>query len=144
MSPSYVALAEREKRRVAALMREPRCGFVVGSNLEGVHGAGCAKAARKYCALRGVGEGRVGRTYAIPTKKTWRDSGLPLATISQYVSAFIKYAREHPYDVFSVTRIGCGYAGYTDAQIAPLFRDAPANVVLPDGWRDLMEGIVDE
>jgi hypothetical protein len=36
---------------------------------------------------------------------------------------------------FQVTRIGCGLAGYTDAQIAPMFADAPVNCVLPDGWR---------
>jgi len=34
-----------------------------------------------------------------------------------------------------VTRVGCGLAGYRDEQIAPLFRDAPANCDLPDGWR---------
>jgi hypothetical protein len=36
-----------------------------------------------------------------------------------------------------VTRIGCGYAGYTDAEIAPLFADAPENVELPTGWREI-------
>lgn len=36
-----------------------------------------------------------------------------------------------------VTRIGCGIAGFTDAQMAPLFakaKDLP-NVTLPEQWR---------
>jgi hypothetical protein len=31
-----------------------------------------------------------------------------------------------------VTKIGCGIAGYTPAQVAPLFSEVPANVVLPE------------
>jgi len=33
-----------------------------------------------------------------------------------------------------VTRIGCGFAGYNDQQIGPLFAGAPANCQLPQGW----------
>lgn len=40
-----------------------------------------------------------------------------------------------PQLMFNVTRIGCGRAGYTDAQIAPMFKDAPSNCNLPEGWR---------
>jgi hypothetical protein len=36
--------------------------------------------------------------------------------------------------VFLVTKIGCGLAGLKEADIAPMFRDAPANVGLPHGW----------
>ena len=32
------------------------------------------------------------------------------------------------------TRVGCGRAGYKDEQIAPMFKDAPANCVLPKEW----------
>lgn len=43
--------------------------FVFGSNLAGGHGAGAAKAAREHYGARyGVGSGRTGRAYAIPTK----------------------------------------------------------------------------
>ena len=44
---------------------------------------------------------------------------------------------------FLVTEIGCGLAGYTPAEIAPLFRRAVsmANVWLPDRfWAVLREG----
>ena len=36
---------------------------------------------------------------------------------------------------FRVTRVGCGLAGYRDEEIAPMFRDATENCVLPEGWR---------
>ena len=39
--------------------------------------------------------------------------------------------------VFLVTRIGCGIAGFTDEQMAPLFakaKDLP-NVALAEQWR---------
>ena len=44
--------------------------------------------------------------------------------------------RTHPYLVQKVTRIGCGIAGFTDDEIAPLFADAHdiENIVLPPGW----------
>ena len=48
---------------------------------------------------------------------------------------FLRYAKAHPDLRFEVTRIGCGLAGYTDVQIAPMFTDAPANCDLPQGWR---------
>ena len=43
----------------------------------------------------------------------------------------------HPELTFLVTRIGCGIAGFTDEQIAPLFAAAHdmTNVALPEGWR---------
>ena len=36
---------------------------------------------------------------------------------------------------FQVTKIGCGLAGYTEVEIAPMFKGAPTNCFLPDGWR---------
>lgn len=130
---------ERERQRVNDIMRyRTTAVFVFGSNRAGVHGAGAAAyAARWYGAVRAVGEGRSGRSYAIPTKETWRDRALPLEDIAVHVDRFLEYARDNPLTVFAVTRIGCGFAGYTDAQVAPLFRDAPVNCELPDGWRTM-------
>ena len=109
--------------------------FVFGSNLAGRHGKGAALCARKdHGAQYGVGVGRTGNAYAIPTK----DAGLralQLSEIRQSVDDFIAYAAENQALEFEVTRIGCGLAGYTDSQIAPMFKDAPSNCMLPDGWR---------
>ena len=85
--------------------------FVFGSNLAGKHGKGAAlHASREHGAVRGVGVGRTGNAYAIPTK----DAGLrtlPLSEIKGYVLEFLRYAKAHPDLRFEVTRIGCGLAG---------------------------------
>lgn len=108
--------------------------FVFGSNLAGRHGKGAALCARQqHGAVYGVGVGRTGNAYAIPTK----DEGLrtlPVESIRAYVNDFLTYAALHPDLSFTVTRIGCGLAGYMDADIAPLFKDAPPNCILPTGW----------
>jgi hypothetical protein len=109
--------------------------FVFGSNLAGRHGKGAALAARQqHGATYGVGIGRQGNAYAIPTKDAQLRT-LPLDQIKQYVRGFMVYAIEHPALQFEVTRIGCGLAGYKDADIAPLFANAPINCILPEGWR---------
>lgn len=109
--------------------------FVFGSNLAGRHGKGAAlTAVREHGAIYGRGAGRQGNSYAIPTKDGHLKT-LPLYQISKAVEAFIQYARVNPTLEFYVTRIGCGLAGYTDAQIAPFFKDAPDNCCLPLGWR---------
>lgn len=105
--------------------------FVFGANTRGAHGAGAAKTARvKFGAEPGVGEGPTGQCYAIPTKD-YNIQTLPLEAISFSVAQFLKYARQHPELTFLVTAIGCGLAGYSPKQIAPMFAGAPENVRLP-------------
>jgi hypothetical protein len=108
--------------------------FVFGSNLAGRHGAGAALHARQYCgAIYGVGEGLQGNSYAIPTKDT-NINTLPLHEINKYVNVFIKFAKENPSMEFIVTKIGCGLAGYSPKEIAPMFIDSPSNCILPDDF----------
>lgn len=108
--------------------------FVFGSNLAGRHGKGAALHARQmHGAVYGVGVGRTGNAYAIPTKDE-RIKTLPLERIEKYVADFLAYAKDHPEMTFRVTRIGCGLAGYMDHQIAPMFKGAPKNCVLPGEW----------
>lgn len=108
--------------------------FVFGSNRAGRHGAGAALHARtNYGAVYGVGEGRTGRAYAIPTKSETLEA-LPLAAVEDHVLTFLDYAHDHPELTFQVTRIGCGLAGYRDEHIAPMFAGAPANCELPNEW----------
>ena len=105
--------------------------FVFGSNLAGMHGGGAAWVAfRKFGAVMGWGVGPQGQSYAIPTMQGGID------TIKPYVDAFIDYAKAHPESFFYVTRIGCGIAGFTDSEIAPLFRDAIGvdNICLPESF----------
>lgn len=105
--------------------------FVFGSNLQGMHGGGAAYIAyRKFGAIWGQGIGLQGQSYGIPTMQGGVD------TIRPYVDEFIQFAKQHPELIFLVTRIGCGIAGFTDSQIAPLFASAHdvANIVLPRNW----------
>ena len=57
-------------------------------------------------------------------------------TIKPYVDEFIAFAQKHTELYFYVTRIGCGIAGFTDADIAPLFIEAVdiENVALPKSF----------
>lgn len=110
--------------------------FVFGSNLAGRHGAGAALFAKNHRgAIYGQGVGRQGDSYAIPTKSAQLVT-LTLGIIASYVVDFLHYARLNPTLTFEVTRIGCGLAGYKDADIAPMFKNAPPNCRLPSGWRD--------
>ena len=108
--------------------------FVFGSNLAGRHGKGAALHARQHCgAIYGQGSGLQGRSYAIPTKDE-RLKTLPLPVIHQYVGQFKAFAAQNPEMIFEVTPIGCGLAGYKPGQIAPMFKDAPSNCVLPGSF----------
>ena len=110
---------------------QPNEIFVFGSNLKGMHGGGAAYIAyRKFGAIMGQGVGLQGQSYGIPTMQGG------VETIRPYVDEFIEFAKEHPDLTFLVTRIGCGIAGFTDEEIAPLFVKAHEveNIVLPPNW----------
>lgn len=110
--------------------------FVFGSNLEGMHGGGAAAAAMRFFgAVWGQGVGLQGQSYGIPTMHGGVEE------IRPYVDEFIEFARKHPELTFLVTRIGCGIAGFTDQQIAPLFVYAleMSNVVLPKSFVEILK-----
>ena len=122
-----------EKRHTPAFVTRlaPNEIFVFGSNLRGMHAGGAAYVAlRKFGAVMGQGVGLQGQSYAIPTMQGG------VETIRPYVDEFIEFAKTHQNHVFLVTRIGCGIAGFTDDDIAPLFFQARNmnNIVLPEGW----------
>lgn len=108
--------------------------FVFGSNIQGSHGGGAAWFAYKnLCAEWGVGEGLTGHCYALPTMEG-------KASMKAAVDRFIDCAKEHPEFTFLVTAVGCGIAGYTPQEVAPLFRNALAleNVYLPQMFFDVL------
>lgn len=109
--------------------------FVFGSNLAGMHGGGAARIAmEQFGAVWGQGVGLQGQSYAIPTMQGGVD------TIKPYVDEFIAFAKVHPEYTFYVTRIGCGIAGFTDDQIAPLFEHAMdvKNILLPEEFAQII------
>lgn len=130
---------EKQTGRRTAPERITRLGkgeiFVFGSNLAGMHGGGAAyQAFRNFGAVMGLGVGLQGQSYAIPTMQGG------VETIQPYVDQFITFAREHPELTFLVTAIGCGIAGFSPEEIAPLFCGAinVENIHLPASfWRVL-------
>jgi hypothetical protein len=121
----------------------PRKGhiFVFGSNLAGRHGKGAALHARQvWGAEYGVGRGRTGQAYALPTKDHNLKS-LPLNVIKQHVNDFLTYADAYPGCTFIVTAVGTGLAGYSHQQIAPMFKNATPNCQLPKEWLPLLTKI---
>ena len=110
--------------------------FVFGSNLQGYHGGGAARAAvNKFGAIWGQGVGLQGQSYAIPTMQGG------VETIKPYVNQFIGFAKEHTELFFYVTRIGCGIAGFKDSDMAPLFQDAMEvdNICLPESFVKILK-----
>lgn len=110
--------------------------FVFGSNLAGIHGRGAALAAvQKFGAVYGEYEGMQGNSYAIPTKDHKVADSLSLAEIRVSVDRFIAFAAANLDKQFFVTRIGCVLAGYSDAEISPLFLKATTNCSFADDWK---------
>ena len=138
-TPSAYDLTPENERYLLCLTPEkitsllPNEVFVFGSNLRGVHGAGAARdAVNMFGAEWGTGFGITGQCFAIPTKDE-KIKTMPLENIRPYVNDFIAYAVTHEDLTFLVTPIGCGLAGYTPEDIAPLFKNAVdvENIHLP-------------
>ncbi|MBR5084995.1 MAG: hypothetical protein IKX33_10385 [Prevotella sp.] len=109
--------------------------FVFGSNLAGAHGGGAARLAYNcFGAIWGQGVGLQGKSYAIPTMQGG------VETIKPYVDEFIEFTTNHPEYKFLVTRIGCGIAGFSADEIAPLFMKAIdlENVILPQDFVEVL------
>ena len=109
---------------------KPNEVFVFGSNAQGMHyGGAAAFAVAHFGAVMGNGEGMQGQTYAIPTMEG-------LDNLRPAVERFIEFAKAHTEQIFLVTPIGCGIAGYKPEDIAPMFAEALplANVYLPQSF----------
>lgn len=114
--------------------------FVFGSNEAGHHGRGAAYTAEQWGARNGVGYGLEGQTFAIPTKDS-NIQTLPLKKIQVYVEKFTEFAATHQQYHFLVTRIGCGLAGCSVNDIAPMFFTASTmkNVSLSQDFYDAIQ-----
>ena len=108
--------------------------FVFGSNAGGFHGGGAAAhAMHNFGAVWGQGEGLQGQSYAIPTMEGFED-------MKKAIERFIAFADQHSELRFLVTRIGCGIAGYSARDVAPLFKKCIPleNVALPSDFWDVL------
>lgn len=61
--------------------------------------------------------------------------------IKPYVDEFIEFASQHKEYTFLVTRIGCGIAGFSPNEIAPLFAKSIEieNILLPEDFVQVIE-----
>ena len=120
---------------------KPNEVFVFGSNEIGIHGKGAAKTAKKWGAKHLQGVGLMGQTYGIPTVKKLRPyTVLPVSKIKKYIDDFILFAKENEAKLFLITEIGCGLAGYSAPDIAPLFKKAMNldNISMPKKFWDVL------
>ena len=119
----------------------PKQIFVFGSNALGYHTGGASGTARKkFGAVWGQAEGLQGQSYAIPV-----DYGKDIrkdAEVKAAIDRFLSFAKEHPDLFFMVTRVGCGVAGYNDAEMAQFFKSAMdlKNVSLPKSFVEALSG----
>ena len=109
--------------------------FVFGSNIHGQHHGGASLyALEHFGAINGQAEGMQGRSYAIPTE------GNTFEELKQAIERFNDYVVTHPHIRFMLSAIGCGAAGYSVEQIAPLFRQVYSfgNVYVPKSFYKYM------
>ena len=118
--------------------------FVFGSNLAGRHGKGAALHAKlNYGAEYGVGVGRTGNAYAIPTKDEYLRV-LPLEQIKPHIENFLSYVSQNPNLIFLLTPVGTGLAGYSVTQMSELFfpegNPMPPNLYISSDWGNKLLG----
>lgn len=108
--------------------------FVFGSNESGKHDGGAAKhALDKFDAEYGNGEGLQGKSYAFPTlDKNFKQ--ISIKQLKKSVTKLNKCAKENPYKIFLLTKVGCGIGSYKEEEIKKLFKNMELNVIKPKGW----------
>ena len=109
---------------------EPNEVFLYGANQEGRHGAGAAKQALKFGAKYGV-NGYCGNTYGLITTdlNVPQRPSIPMSLLQDEVDKFIQFAKDNTHLTFLVTEVGCGLAGFTVEQVAPLFKPVLLNSI---------------
>jgi len=108
--------------------------FVFGSNTQGNHAGGAARAAVvNYGAIMGQARGLQGKSYGIVTLDYTGKEPVTLETIGQELDNFIQFAKSHQSLTFWMTKIGTGISRIPFEDIAQLFfdRQFPSNVKLP-------------
>lgn len=139
--------------------------FVFGSNPQGRHGAGAAKAALQFGAKYGCGRGLQGQTYALVTKNlkagfkekstniVYEKEGYESVSLDQIfdnIQQMYECALDHPEKLFIVTYKNDTWPngapkkslnGYTAEQMWEQFikADVPPNVVFHESFKPLYQ-----
>lgn len=144
--------------------------FVFGSNPQGRHGAGAAKAAMSFGAKYGVGRGLQGQTYALITKNleaNYKEKSTGIVyekegynsvspdQISKNIEDLYECARNHPDKIFAVVYKNETWPngapkkslnGYTSEQMFGFFtkdKEVPANIVMHDSFKPLYKKLLE-
>ena len=122
--------------------------FVFGSNNLGLHAGGAAKFAKEELDFPDmVSQGMVtdgfgGGAYALPTCSV-PGHAVSFDELKAYVNNFLLFATDcamrNLHFVFFLTPVGTGIAGFTHEQVAPLFSNAPYNVMFPPEWKKFFD-----
>ena len=108
--------------------------IVFGSNLNGDHAGGLARVcADKFGAEHGVGEGRTGQCYALPTLGASMER-VSAKELRLSVAKLVDFANQNTGNIILLTKVGCGIAGFKEDRIKNFFKDLPANIIKPKGW----------
>jgi len=90
-----------------------------------------------YWAVKGVSRGLMqglyGKSYGIVTvSRPGARRSVPLEEIKKQLLSLKLHSIKHPYTYF-LTRIGCGYAGYSNNEILTIIKevDFPDNIIIP-------------
>jgi hypothetical protein len=110
--------------------------FVAGTNMNGHHYGGAAAQANRDFGLKwGIAEGISGQSYAFPTlEREMTKRGIKALERSR--DKLYETARALPEKTFLLTAVGTGIAGYGVTEMAELFTNPPANIVLPDEFKE--------
>ncbi|CAL9987300.1 hypothetical protein VPHK469_0116 [Vibrio phage K469] len=133
-----------------------QCVFVFGSNPEGRHGAGAAKAAMSFGAVYGQGRGRQGNAYGLVTKNLTRgyvdkhpdgdkvyhyagSRSVGVKDMCDNIVELYEYAKAHPEMKFLIAYTNQGLEnlnGYTPEEMGLLFRTAiaPPNIYMHESY----------
>ncbi len=112
----------------------PRTIFVFESDLRGNHTEGDTLiAVARWGTRTRMAAGFYSHSLEITT--TRGDSKpLPLAALSGTIDFFLTTAETWSHFTFRVGRIGCGLAGYTNEEMAPMFATAPDSCEFSPEW----------
>jgi hypothetical protein len=120
--------------------------IIVGTNTQGIHGAGLAKFCKdNWGLLPGISMGLCGKSYGVitkdlkgfnpyaPTHPLYKEK--MIGFIASQMLTLYTFAHFRPDLVFYVTLVGCGLGGFNVDEIKPVF-DAiseykPLNICLP-------------
>lgn len=130
--------------------------FVFGSNPEGRHGMGAAKAALSFGAKYGIGRGLSGKSYALVTKnlkpnyyekstgiKYGRcgDRSVPKSFIKDNILELYEFAKNNSlyYFLIPYKSSDTNLNGYSFDELKDMFLsfDIPINIVFHESWKTL-------